>query len=113
MSTTSDIWDNHQELYPIPEGFEDSTYHNDATPSYTGLHDSTSGDDHCVIWIYDNETSKDCYGDTEYRPAFTVHYNPTGEAYGTTEDEGTRTVDLHSWNDVLWLIEILNKDQCI
>ena len=56
MSEAS-IWSNHEEWYPIPVGFEDTTYYNDATPKYTGL------GGRCQVWMHDEATQKDDWGD--------------------------------------------------
>ena len=100
MSEAS-IWSNHEEWYPIPVGFEDTTYYNDATPKYTGL------GGRCQVWMHDEATQKDVWGDSNYRPLFTVDYHPTKDVWELTDaDEGFMSVGLDNWQNVLQLIEL-------
>ena len=51
-----DVWTLASDKYPLPEGFEDTSWYNDACPSYTGF------DGKMIIWLGDNSTTKDVYG---------------------------------------------------
>jgi len=104
MADRKGIWANHQELYPIPEGFEDTTYHNDTAPSYTGL------DGRCMVWMHDETTQMDTWGDATYRPLFTVAYHPTDEVYGLGDDEVT-SMHLNTWGHVLQLLAIIKASE--
>ena len=50
------VWGIRNEKYPIPEGFEETSWTNDACPSYTGF------DGKMIIWIGDYDTTLDIYG---------------------------------------------------
>ena len=102
MADSKGIWSNHQELYPIPEGFEDTTYGNDAAPSYTGL------GGRCMVWMSDEDTQRDMWGDAINRPWFAVNYHPTDEVYGHADDEMT-SMNLYTWDSVLQLLKIIKE----
>ena len=106
MADRTGIWSNHQELYPIPDGFEDTTYRNDAAPSYTGLNGR------CMVCMHDEATQMDTWGDATHRPLFVVAYHPTREAYGLNfEDEGFMSVQLATWQNVLQLLNIIKASE--
>jgi hypothetical protein len=104
MANRTGIWANHQELYPIPEGFEDTTYHNDTAPSYTGLNGR------CMVWMHDETTQIDLWGDATHRPLFTVAYHPTMEVYGLSGD-ALLSMDFDTWANVLQLLAIIKASE--
>jgi hypothetical protein len=104
MADRKGIWANHQELYPIPQGFEDTTYHNDAAPSYMGLNGR------CMVWMHDETTQIDVWGDASNRPLFTVAYHPTDAVYGLGDDE-IISMHLNTWVNVLQLLAIIKDSE--
>ena len=104
VADSKGIWSNHQELYPIPEGFEDTTYGNDVAPSYTGL------GGRCMVWMFDEDTQRDMWGDAINRPWFAVNYHPTDEVYGLADDEMT-SMNLYTWDSVLQLLNIIKASE--
>ena len=104
MTDRTSIWANHGELYPIPKGFEEATYGNDGAPHYTGFNGR------CNVWMHDEVTAADCYGDANNRPLFLVEYHPAEGVYGLNlEDEGFMAIHLETWQNVLQLLAILKE----
>jgi hypothetical protein len=112
MADRKGIWANHQELYPVPFGFEDTTYYNDATPSYTGM------DGRCMVWMFDEDTQRDVWGDLNHRPFFIVDYHSQDAVYGLADDEmwsiqieKDNGIDgdyiAGTWGNVLQLLDII------
>lgn len=107
------IWENHQDLYPIPDGFEDSSWGDDAAPSYTGF------DGRCIIWMHDQSTMEDIHGlwgteegNKRFKnwKSFSVVYVTEGEAYGLGDDSDiSLSAGTHTWDHVLFLISLLRN----
>ena len=100
------IWSHHEEWYPIPDGFVESSWKNDACPSYR------SADGRCMIWLHDDATLLDVYGIVTGYPRFVVDFHPTTEdIYGENDEaEGFLSTTVATWENVLQLVTILLKE---
>ena len=98
---TTSIWDTYAELYPIPEGMVDSTYGNDACPSYC------SEDETVHVWLFDYDAMMDVYrGDDGTR--FRVDRSCNGEpAYGMAEGDPMTVTRVQTWADTLMYLTLI------
>jgi len=94
-----DIWNVYGEKYPMPDGFEDSTYGNDATPSYEGFGHKFK------IWMHDAATFADVWGAEEpFTHPFAIEFSHVGEIWGgVTQDDLPDYQErlLETWDEVL------------
>ena len=95
------IWDNYEELYPIPEGMIVSTYGNDSGPSYS------SQDGTVQVWFVDEEDLP-FHGDDGAR--FIVERSLNGEGvYGMSEGYGDpmTVTRFQTWADALMYVTLI------
>ena len=95
------IWNNYEKLYPIPEGMHDSTFPNDACPSYC------SEDGTVQVWLMDEEEVMDVYG-ADDGTRFSVDRSMNGEpTYGMAEGDPMIVTRFQTWADTLMYLTII------
>ncbi len=93
MTTT--IWDTYAELYPIPEGMIDSTWHHNECPSYE------SADGTVQVWLLGEPTPSGEY--------FEVRHSRNGDPIDHVFEQDVHYDHFTNWIEALaYLTQIVN-----